>query len=363
MSRFVLRRMVGVSAALVVVSAAAACAGSSAGDTSEADAKSAADICPTSETDGEVTIGMGSPLPVFAPMLIANEIGAFEDAGLDVKIEPIPSTDSLPLIAQGKLDGQLTSYTSANFNVVASGVNIKYIAPLDNQKELPPDAAVPGFWARKDVVGEADDLDLTKLKGGTVVGPTGTRGASALILQNALEPFGMTLKDVETGEVMQAADGMAALESGAVDLAWLSAPTEVEAAKNPDLVPVAGYAPGVTGTVLLAGPSLEERPEVAVRMMQVLSDVTEEYLVGDYRDNAETVSLLAKAEGVDESVIKAGEPLTFDPTYSMDGVDAYLENLQEFLMTQGDLEYKEALPLDEVVDPRIVEALNTCDRP
>lgn len=359
-----LRRLIGVSAVLAAASVTAACGGSSSGEGSEdAASRSASDICPTSDTSGTVTIGMGSPLPVFAPMLLAQATDAFADSGLDVKIEAIPSTESLPLVAQGKLDGQLTSWTSGNFNAVNEGINLKFIAPLDNQAETPPGAPVAGFWARKDVVGEADDLDLTKLKGGVVVGPTGTRGISAMILQNALAEDGMSLDDVQTGEVMQAPDGLAALENSAVELAWISAPLEIEAAKNPDLVPVAGYAPGVTGTVLMAGPSLLDRPEVGVRLMQVLSDVTEQYLQGDYRDDPETVALLAEAEEMPEETVKAALPLTFDPTFSMDGVPEFLEELQVFLKDQGDLEYDEPLAIDKVVDTRFVDALASCDPP
>jgi NitT/TauT family transport system substrate-binding protein len=360
-----LRRLIGISAVLAAASATAACGGSSSGGggDSDADSRSASDICPTADTSGTITIGMGSPLPVFAPMLLAEATDAFADAGLDVVIEPIPSTESLPLIAQGKLDGQLTSWTSANFNAVNEGIDLKFIAPLDNQAETPPGAPVAGFWARKDVVGDAENLDLSKLEGGVVVGPTGTRGISAMILQNALEEYGLGLDDVETGEVMQAPDGLVALENGAVEVAWLSAPMEVEAAKNPDLVPVAGYAPGVTGTVLLAGPSLLDRPEVGVRLLQVLSDVTEEYLQGDYREDPETVALLAEAEEMPEETIEAALPLTFDPTFDLDGVPEFLEELQAFLKDQGDLEYDEALPVDDVIDSRFVDALASCDPP
>jgi NitT/TauT family transport system substrate-binding protein len=365
MTTFTARRRAAAAAALALTAVAfAACGGgsSSAGDP-EADSKSASDICPTADTKAEVTIGMGQPLPVFAPFMLAEATGAFDDAGLDVTLEPIPTADGLPLLAQGKMDGQVTSYTSANFNVVQTGVDLKYIAPLDNQVQAPVGTPMPGFWGRKDQVGEAGDLDLTKIKGGTVVGPTGTRGISAMILQNALEPFDMTLEDVETGEIMQSPDGLVALTNGAVDLAWITSPLEIEAAKNADLVPVAGYAPGVTGTVFLAGPALLGEPEVGVRIMQVLSEVTEKYLAGDYRENAETVQLLSEAEGQPADTITAAQPLKFDPSFSMDGVPEFLENLQEFLSTQGDLEYDEPLSTDKIVDTRFVDALASCDAP
>jgi ABC-type nitrate/sulfonate/bicarbonate transport system substrate-binding protein len=357
-----LRGLVGVSAALAMVLTGAAC-GQPPGGTGGGSAASAAEICPAPDTSGAVKIAMSQPLPVFAPVLLAHATGAFKKAGLDVSVEKIPTADAMPLVGQGKIDGQLTSYASANFNVVEAGVDLRFIAPLDKQVANPPGTPIPGFWARKDVVGQAGRLDLTKIRGGLVVSPTGTRGASALILRDALAPFGMNLGDVRTGQVMSGSDGLVALSTGAVQLAWLSAPVEVQAAKNPDLVPVAGYAPGVTGTTLLAGPGLLNRPQVAVKMMQVLSDVTKRYLAGDYRQNPETVALLAKAEGVSESVIRESTPLSFDPTYSLDGVDEYLTRLQTFLKDSGELEYSDPLPVDKVVDRRFVEALATCARP
>lgn len=362
MTRFRLRRIFAVSAALVLTSAAAACGGSDGNEGSEPQA-SGSDICPTADTTGSVTISYSNPLPVFMPVLLADKVGAFADAGLDVSVEQIPTADARPLVAQGEIDGQLTSFTASNFNVASAGVEVKFVAPLDNQPEHPPGTPIPGFWGRKDVVGEAGNLDLTQLRGGTVVGPTGTTGASAWILQKALEPYGMTLSDVQTGEIMSGSDGLIALSNGAVDLAWLSAPTEVEAAKNPDLVPVAGYPPGVTGTVLLAGPSLLDQPQVLVRILQVMSDVTAEYLEGDYREDPETVALLAELMDVDESIVEESTPIGFQPDFSMDGVADYLLELQDFLQEEGDLDYEEPLSIDQVLDERFVEALATCDRP
>lgn len=365
MTRFRLRRLVAVSAALVLTSAAAACGTSDANEGSDGNEPQASgsDICPTEETSGEVTLSYSNPLPVFMSVLLADKLDAFSEAGLDVTVEAVPTADARPLVAQGEIDAQLTSFTSSNYNVANAGVEVKFVAPLDFQPEHPVGTPIPGFWGRKDVVGDADDLDLTQIRDGIVVGPTGTSGASAKILQDALEPFDMTLADVQTGEIMSGSDGLIALSNGAVDLAWLSAPTEVEAAKNPDLVPVAGYPPGVTGTVLLAGPSLLDRPEVLVRILQVMSDVTEEYLEGDYRENPETVKLLAEIMNVDESIVLDSTPIGFQSDFAMTGVEDYLADMQAFLMEQGELDYQEPLTMDKVLDQRFVEALETCSRP
>lgn len=354
-------RRLATGAALAALLTATACGGPPAAGGGGAQA-TGADICPTADTTGAVTIAMGQNLAVFAPMVLANATNAFADAGLDVSIEVVPTADARPLLAQGRLDAQMTSFTAANFNLADGGVEVKFVAPMDTQVESPPGTPVPGFWARRDVVGEAGALDLTKIRDGLVVGPTGTTGISAMILQGALEPFGMNLADVRTGETMTGPDGLVALSTGAVQLAWLTAPLEVEAAKNPDLVPVAGYPAGVTGTTLVAGPSLLDRPQVMVKVLQVLSDVTEEYLAGDYRQNPETVRLLAEAGRVDPSVITSATPLTFDPTFSMEGVAPFLTELETFLRERGELEYDEPVDQAKVLDTRFVEALATCGR-
>ncbi|MFS8198377.1 ABC transporter substrate-binding protein [Streptomyces sp. CWNU-52B] len=319
-------------------------------------------ICPTAKTTGALHIGMSSPLSVFSPLLLADTTGAFKKAGLDVDVEQIPTADSLPLVAQGKLDAQVTSYSTAHYNVVNSGVDLRFVQPFDRQVKEPAGATVPGYWARKDVVGSAENPDFRALRGKKVSSPTGGTGASAKILGDKLAGVGLGLDDVQLS-VQVGPDALIALKNGAVSAAWIAAPLEIEAAKDKGLVPLAGYAPGVTGTSLLAGPKLLDRPDVLVRYLQVLKDVTEKYLDGDYRKRPETVALLSKATGVKEDVVRKSALLHFDPTFSMKGVETYLGQLQTFLSTHKELDYKKPLPTSELVDPAFTEALATCDPP
>lgn len=361
MRRVVPRPVSGAVTLVAVMSALTACNSQADGGDSKADTKSASDICPTADTSGTIKIGMSSPLAVFAPLLLGIETDAFKDAGITVDIEPIPSAESLPLVARGELDAQMTSLSSSHFNTLNDGVDVKWILPMDNQQELPAGTPVPGYWSRKDVVGSATDPDLSKLKGADVSTPTGGTGVSGLILDNALSDVDLSIDDVKLTAPLVGPDALTALANGAVKAAWISAPLEVEAAKNPDLVPIAGYEPGVTGTAIMAGRGLLDRPELAVKFAEVLSDVTAKYLDGDYRKNPESVDLLAKAEEVDKSTIEDSALLVFNPTFSMDGTDQFAENLQEFAMKRGELEYDEPLDVHDLIDTRFSEALATCD--
>ncbi|MDT0438647.1 MULTISPECIES: ABC transporter substrate-binding protein [Streptomyces] len=355
------RLISAITVAVTAVSLLAAC-GNPAERRASSERLPAGKTCPTAKTTGSIQIGMSAPLTVFAPLTLADQTGAFKKAGLDVTVEQIPTADSLPLVAQGKLDAQATSYSTAHYNVVNSGVDLRFVHPFDNQVKEPPGTAVPGYWARKDVVGSADNPDFRALRGKKVSTPTGGTGASAKILGDKLAGVGLSLSDVQMS-IQVGPDALAALENGAVSAAWISAPLEIEAAKNSDLVPVAGYAPGVTGTTLLAGPKFVDRPEVLVRYLQVLSEVTEKYLQGDYRKNAETVSLLSEASGVKEDVIRKSALLRFDSTFSMKGVEDYLGKLQTFLSKSNELDYKKPLATSELVDTTFTEALATCAPP
>ncbi|WP_122817796.1 ABC transporter substrate-binding protein [Nocardioides pantholopis] len=361
MNRQFARPLGGLLAVLAITSALTACNSDAGGGDSDAGSKAADEICPTAETKGTIKIGMSAPLAVFAPLLVGIETGAFEDAGIDVQIEPLPSAESLPLVARGQLDAQMTSLSSSHFNTLADEVDVKWILPMDNQAELPAGTPVPGYWSHVDVVGDGDEPDLAALKGAEVSTPTGGSGISGLILDNALAEVDLGLGDVNLTAPLVGPDALNALANGAVSAAWISAPLEVEAAKNPDLVPIAGYEPGVTGTAIMAGRTLLDQPELAVKFAAVLSKVTEEHLAGDYRKNPETVALLAKAEEVEESVIENSALLVFSPEFSMEGTEDFASALQEFAMERGELEYDEALDPAGLMDTRITEALATCD--
>ncbi|TDC83115.1 ABC transporter substrate-binding protein [Actinomadura sp. 7K507] len=361
MRRVPARSVTAAAAALLALSGSLAACSSPQGADSGADDKSAAEICPTADTEGTIKIGMSSPLAVFAPLLLGIETGAFKEAGVDVQIEKIPSAESLPLVARGQLDAQMTSLSTSHFNTLNDGVDVRWIVPMDNQQKIPAGTPVPGYWSHKDVVGSATSPDLTKLKGADVSTPTGGSGVSGLILDNALKKVGLGLKDVKLTQPLVGPDALSGLTNGAVSAAWISAPLEVEAAKDPDLVPIAGYEPGVTGTAIMAGRSLLDRPELAVKFTQVLSKVTAKHLDGDYRKNPETVRLLAAAEEVDKSTIENSALLVFNPKFSMDGTEKFADDLQAFALKRGELEYDKPLDTAKLMDTRITEAAGSCD--
>ncbi|MBV0896122.1 ABC transporter substrate-binding protein [Microbacterium sp. NC79] len=360
------RRKVTVVAALAALALTlASCGGASTptdtGAAPEPSTSTPSDVnplCPTPETTGTITIGNPAQLSVFSSVYMADELGLFEDAGLDVKYEVLPTADGMPLLAQGKLDMQMTSYSAGQFNAVKQGIDMQWVMPFDFGQEALPGDAIPGFWSRKDVVGDAKNMDLTKLKGQLVSSPTAGTGVAGMILDNALKTVGLTFGDVEMTK-LSGPDALIGLQNGAVSAAWIAAPLEVEAAKDPNLVPVAGYAPGVTGTAMMAGPSMLDRPQLLVAFIQVVNEAIKTKMTGDWREDDAVVATLAGVLNVDESIIRDSALLVFDPM-TMDGVDTFLEGIQAFQIEYGQLDYDDPQDVNGLFDRTFVDAALTC---
>ncbi|GAA5061156.1 ABC transporter substrate-binding protein [Nocardia callitridis] len=358
MNRRDLRRALAVAAAAVVLCGVGAGCGAPAPTVSDGMAPD--EMCPTEQTAGTVKIGMSSPLAVFAPLLLALQTDAFAGTGLEVSTESLQSTASLPLVARGQLDAQITSLSNAHYNTANAHVPLEWIAPMDKQEPIPAGEAVAGYWARVDRVGSAAAPNLAALKGAKVSTPTRGSGVAGLIMDNALSKVGLRLGDVSLTAPLVGADALTGLINGSVDAAWISAPLEVEAAKYPELVPIAGYEPGITGTSVMVGPTMLNRPDVTVKFLQVLRKVTQRYLTGDYRRDPETAALLAEAEQTDIETVRNAALLAFDPTFSMDGAAEFVDRLQTFSLERGELEYDQPLDSSEIIDTRFTEALALC---
>lgn len=315
--------------------------------------------CPAADTKGKVVLTTSASIEAFAPALLGITTGAFAAAGLDVSLEKLSSSEQLAPVARGRIDGQLTSLSAGVYNAVATGVDVKWVAPFYELPKAESGIALPGYWARTDLVGKGPQPDMARLKGAEVGSPSGGDGIGGLIMEDALKKGGLTLKDVTFTE-LAGADAVLALENNSVGAAWISQPFELETAKNPDLRLVGTYEPGINGSGLVVGPGLLDRPKVLVKLLQVMAQVSATHLQGDYRRDPKTREVLAKATEQDPAALKKGESLVFDSTLSMADAPGFTDRIQEFLLRSGTLEYDKPLPADKIVDKRFAEAVAKC---
>lgn len=312
--------------------------------------------CPAPiEGTEDVVISISRPILAFAPVLLAMQNGAFEDAGLNVTIEPLAAAEALAPLSQGRIDASLTSYSAGYFNAADSGIDLRWVMPgydanADSQE---------GYWVRTDVVGDAEEMDIAALAGETVGSPTAGTGAGGLVLAQKLEPAGLGLSDITLTQ-LAGTDALVGLENGAVAATWLSDPIWVEAQANPDLRYLGGYGPGINGSGLVAGPRFIERPDVLVAFLRVVSETSAAYLQEGFLENDEVVAHLATALDTTPEALQAGLPLGFDPTLNMDGAVEFLDELQALMQEQGVLEYDELIPGADLIDDSFAVTAASC---
>lgn len=182
--------------------------------------------------DGKVLLGHSSWIG-FAPLNLADDMGFFEDYGVDCDIESFESkADSRAALAAGRIQGVSTTVDTQVMSR-SQGVNLQIV--------LAEDTSSGG-----DGITAIDDIqDFTDLKGHTVALDT-SGGASYFWFQYLLQQNNMTMDDM-TIQNMSSGDAGAAFIAGQVDAAitwepWLS---KAKASDNGHVLIDSSATPGI----------------------------------------------------------------------------------------------------------------------
>lgn len=171
------------------------------------------------------------------PFYLAYESGYFTKAGFDIElVKDTGTSQSLPLLAGGKLDATLGVLGPAVVNAVARGARVRVVAA---REVLSPNCGTANtiFVNRKAFPGGV--RNMRQLRGARIgIGNSGTW--SAFALDTLLRHEGMRMSDVVV-EKMRDTDKVVALHAGAIE-AFLSSQGDL----NPELRPLG----------LVAGPDL-----------------------------------------------------------------------------------------------------------
>ncbi len=147
------------------------------------------------------------------PLFLANESGYFADAGFDVEIvKEFGTSQSLPLLAGGKLDASLTAFGPPVVNAVVRGARVRVVA---GREVISPTCGTAGtiFLSPKTFPKGAGTM--RQLKGASIA-VSGQSPQSGFWLEALLRNEGMRISDVVMRK-MPEIQRMAAVRAGAVD--------------------------------------------------------------------------------------------------------------------------------------------------
>jgi len=285
------------------------------------------------------------PILKFATLYVAQDRGLFERYGLNVQLESVASgTEAIAFLEQGQIDVGGIAIVTSLWNGWNQGIDVRVFAPggLEPFVDSPTKVLV-----RKDLYDSGAVTSAADLAGRTVAFAGGPGSGGEYLTAKALEPAGLTIRDVEIISLGNA-DIPAAFENGSIDAALLGSPyaDQVEAAGSAVAV-ATDLVPGLMTVAFVgSGRFLNERPEVAKRFALALLDAARLMQGDDYLAPENIAAYLHYVNSTEEAV-RTGTPVLYDPNLAIP-VDG-LADVERVHRENGRTEYDTPIDLTKVI--------------
>jgi len=308
-----------------------------------------ATLTPAANAQGPIMIRIShQPILIAAPLFIAKEKGYFEQANVNVELQPIwSSAEIIAAFASGGLEAGAGGFGPAQMNATSRGIlNPRLVAPLHTEK---PPVATPlvvskALWDSGEVRTVAD------LRGKKVA-INSKASATEYWLHAALAQGGLTPADVEV-VILPFPDAVVAMANGALDASMLGEPTTVLAEQAGTIVRLSeDFIDNfqVTAVYFDATFATENRAAVEGFLAAYLKGARD--LDGEgYRDPV-NLAILEKYTNTPAAVIAASRVPFHDPEGRIHIED--FQKLNDFFVGQGDAP---ALDMSSIIDLSFAEA-------
>ena len=277
------------------------------GCTSQNSPKSGEKLSPTFkiaplEQEATVTVGLKQVVSD-AGVLIGLAKGYYQELGIKIEMVQFNSGQEMinQLAAKG-LDVGCTVTSTALFNAMGRGIPIKIVA--DKGYNLPQ----KGYYRlviRKDLVEQLKDYKDLK---GRKIAVVGTASLDEICLDRVLNKGGLTTKDVDLQIIRSFPDIIAAFANKSIDAAMVIEPFVAQGVEK-GLIdrwkdPVE-YDHDAQIAILVFGPSMTAKPEVAKRFMlayvKALRDYNDAFIKGKERERI--ISILTEYSTVKDRAL------------------------------------------------------------
>lgn len=299
----------------------------------------------------EITIGVAGKAFSFLPILMADELGAFEEENLDVKIEVLPPNDVPLLLSQGTVDAAAYGLQANALNLISSGADIRMVLPYEPEFA---DESESGVWVRKDVLGDdgfqAEDLSDVQIASAAGIGPS-----LAYLWYEELRPEGIPASDV-TVNVLPYPDAAVAIGQGSIDATIMIPPFTGEVRDSGCCEYVGGNPPFPNAWFMFGDRLLNDDRDAGLAVNRAIARTATDYLSGDFLSDPEKLEAIARVLEIPEESVTAQGEVTWDLTTA--DPEESLDVVQEMWLERDDiLSYTEPLSVDDVFDMGFYEQL------
>lgn len=289
------------------------------------------------------------PILHFATAYVADTRGLFDKYGIDVEFERVASgTDAIAFLSSGAVDMGAIAFVASTFNGWYNGDEFRIVAPAATE---PVDSPSPSkLVVSKKLYDSGEVTDVSDLAG-QVIGIAGGPGSGGeFITSMFLETEGLTIRDVELQNVPNP-DQPAALESGQLAAAQMGSPyaqTAIDAGIGVELINVSDVHPGLMTTGFVAsGKLINERPEVAKRVILAMSEAAALMQGDDYFSPENVEAYLAHIDSTEEAIL-TGVPMRYDTDMVVDIPS--VEAAERVHRENGRTEYTDPFDVTTVID-------------
>jgi NitT/TauT family transport system substrate-binding protein len=289
-------------------------------------------------------------LAIFAPLYVADAKGYFADEGIELNLETVKSgQDAIPLASSGQLDVVAAGFSAGMFSAIESGLDVKVVGSMGvsdgNTESSPTDLVVSSQLVDSGEI--ASVADLAGRKVGAAGGPGGT---GAYLLALALEEAGLTINDVEIVNLGNP-DMPTAIANGSIDAGLISAPFSTLALEDGTGASYGVPPEGTSGTGVIYGGDFVSS-DLAQPFFNALARAAKD-LQGEDRYSDENLKIIGAATGQTAEEVAAVPLYTWLPDLAP--LPDQLAGMERVWIESGALEYAEALPQADYVDPTFSE--------
>lgn len=229
---------------------------------------------------------------------IADEEGFFRDEGIRLEfVETTRSTQAMPVLDRGDIDAIIGAPSVGLYSALAKGAHFRIVA---DRAYLDPDGcAVSAIMGRHDAFPN-DSPTASQLRGKRFsINPAGT---VAYTMDMYLKSVGLADSDINVVKLSEGLEAQA-FETNALDGMHVSEPylSRLRERGHRVLAVTSRLAPGAHTSVLLFGPSILNRPELAQRFMNAYLRGSRRYSEGSTPRNIE---IIAKRLGYDTAMLR-----------------------------------------------------------
>lgn len=294
-----------------------------------------------------------SPFADYAPFFVAEELGYFDEFGLDVTLSPKGGTaETIQMLASGNVVSGAATWGAGLFNSINSGATVTIVGTL---AKMPDTVPSPSPFMVSEQAWQAGIREVKDLKGKRV-GIPGPGGFGLYSVAKALEKGGLTVNDVEAVYLPPPATA-AAFANGGLEAGWSIEPFALQLEKEGlgrRLVEDHTFGTEL-GFIAFNNEFAKQNEDAVVNFLAAFLKAARQLDNGGWQDD-NILEIVSKYTGTEKETLKG---IAYTVRSEDGSIDlASVREQEEFFRSRGALEYDGPIDIDSVYRTDLLEKAN-----